>query len=532
MDAGRLRASELPTYPFQHQRYWLETRPTVGDVGTAGLTPVAHPWVGAAVPLPDGGVVLTGRVESAEHSWLTDHAVAGTVIAPGAALLDLVAQVGAETGVPVVDELVIEAPVVVPDEGALQLHIRVEPATGDASDGRRAFALYSRPEPRPEATSKPETEPESPSKDGENVWTRHATGFLVRRSTADAGRTADATRTADAARTSDAARTADAAVSGPAHAGTAWPPAGADPVGLGGFYERLSDRGFEYGPAFRALRSAWRLDGEVYAEVALPDTLDAAGYGIHPALLDAALQATNFLAVAEPEPGHVLLPFAWNEVSLHTRGATALRVRARQTGPHAFSLTLTDPVDPAGRPVATVGSLDLRPVSVDRLVSLGGGAGDHLYRVDWTPVTLPVNGPTIDPAALLDLTVAPGADPSDARVLVERTAGFLRDGIADPTRRTDTFVIATRLPDADPGAAAVWGLVRTVQLEQPGRVVLVGVDGVPADADGVTAGIGGVSADAGGVVARVVGSGEVQVVWRAGRAWVPRLVRAGGGSVG
>ncbi|MFF2805515.1 beta-ketoacyl reductase, partial [Streptomyces sp. NPDC058051] len=60
--------------------------------------------------------------------------------------------------------------------------------------------------------------------------------------------------------------------------------------------------------------------------------------------------------------------------------------------------------------------------------------------------------------------------------------------------------------------AAVWGLVRSAQSENPGRVVLV--DGVVSDAD----------------VVRVVGLGESQVVVRGGRAWVPRLVRAVAGA--
>ncbi|MFD1277130.1 polyketide synthase dehydratase domain-containing protein [Streptomyces kaempferi] len=74
---------------------------------------------------------------------------------------------------------------------------------------------------------------------------------------------------------------------------TAWPPPGAKPVPLDGFYAALADTGYQYGPVFQGLKAAWRADGAWYAEVSLPEDQhkDAARYGLHPALLDAALHA-------------------------------------------------------------------------------------------------------------------------------------------------------------------------------------------------------------------------------------------------
>src|SRR5260370_1087343 len=62
-------------------------------------------------------------------------------------------------------------------------------------------------------------------------------------------------------------------------------------VDLAGFYEEAAAAGSVYGPVFQGLRAAWRRGGEVFAEVALPADADAAGYGLHPALLDACLHA-------------------------------------------------------------------------------------------------------------------------------------------------------------------------------------------------------------------------------------------------
>ncbi|WP_369185867.1 polyketide synthase dehydratase domain-containing protein [Streptomyces sp. Y1] len=79
--------------------------------------------------------------------------------------------------------------------------------------------------------------------------------------------------------------------SAPAFELATWPPAGAEPVPLDGFYSGLAEGGYGYGPAFQGLRALWRCDGEVFAEVSLPDGLAVTGFGVHPALLDAVLQA-------------------------------------------------------------------------------------------------------------------------------------------------------------------------------------------------------------------------------------------------
>ena len=72
-----------------------------------------------------------------------------------------------------------------------------------------------------------------------------------------------------------------------------WPPAGAVEQDVEEVYERLAEIGLVYGEAFRGLRAAYTVGAEVYAEVELPEGVsgEASGYGIHPALLDAALHA-------------------------------------------------------------------------------------------------------------------------------------------------------------------------------------------------------------------------------------------------
>src|SRR4029077_6521863 len=99
------------------------------------------------------------------------------------------------------------------------------------------------------------------------------------------------------------------------------------------YYEALADRGYGYGPAFRGLRAAWRRGDEVFAEVALPAdaAAEAAAFGIHPALLDAALHVAGLAGGdGAKEPSDARLPFTWNGVSLRAAGASSLRVRLSQ----------------------------------------------------------------------------------------------------------------------------------------------------------------------------------------------------------
>ena len=334
---GGGRRVELPTYAFQRRRYW--PRPgRAGDVRAAGLGTVGHPLLGAAVEVASGlGLILTGRLSVQAQPWLADHAIAGTVLLPGTAFVELVAQAGQRAGCGQVEELTLQAPLVIPAGTGVQVQV----ATGvPGDDGRRPVEVFSRPD---DGTDGP--------------WTRHATGML--------------------------APAALAAGGGP----SSWPPEGAVPADVEGLYEGLAAAGYRYGPAFRGLRAAWRRDGEVFAEVVLPEdaAADAAGYGIHPALLDAVLHTAGL--AGDEEPGGELLPFAWGGVSLHTAGATALRARLTRSGT-TVSLTAADGT---GTPVITVHSLVLRPVAAGQLELAAGGAGETQFSVEWTPVATGVN---------------------------------------------------------------------------------------------------------------------------------------------
>ncbi|WP_139342238.1 type I polyketide synthase, partial [Protofrankia sp. BMG5.30] len=182
---------------------------------------------------------------------------------------------------------------------------------------------------------------------------------------------------------------------------TAWPPADATAVDPDDVYARLTAAGLAYGPLFRGTSAVWRRAGEVFAEVELPEGVrgDAGRFGIHPALLDAALHAAVLTA---PEGGRATaggapegrVPFAWSGVRLHSAGAAALRLRIAGDG----DSVAVHAADSTGAPVVSVRSLLSRPVSAAQVGAARREAHrDSLFAVDWAVIGLPATAdlPTI-----------------------------------------------------------------------------------------------------------------------------------------
>ncbi|SNT62377.1 Acyl transferase domain-containing protein [Streptosporangium subroseum] len=464
---------DLPTYPFQRQHYWLASAPGLGDLAGAGLDGTGHPLLAAAVLLPDSEtVVFTGHVSRRTHPWLTDHDVLGTVLIPGAALVELALAAGEWTDAPLIEELLLQAPLALPETGGVDLRVTV--AAPEPGTACRVVTIHSRP-------------------DREHPWTPHATGAL---------------------------RPAGPA---PEPADLPWPPRDAEPIDAGTLYAALAGTGLVYGPAFQGLRQVWRRDGEILAEVALDTDSETGGYGVHPALLDACLHALAAGGLVPGEDGAVRLPFAFGGVHLHAVGAGSLRVRLT-AGEGAETIRL-HAVDEAGLPVLDIEALAVRPVTADRL---GAEAVTPLYALDWMDAGVPAGTasplPTItlgdalpdDIGDVLVLDCASDAAPDGAAVrgetgrLLETLQRFLGDEKRTGTHlvvRTDG-AIAADPGDTVPGlvSAALWGLVRSAQSEHPGRLTIVDAPATDRIPD-------------------VLAAGHPQAAVRGERILVPRIVR-------
>ncbi|MFV6051854.1 SDR family NAD(P)-dependent oxidoreductase, partial [Streptomyces sp. NPDC056297] len=356
-----------PTYPFQREHYWLEPASASGNLADVGLEHSEHPWLGATAVLANGeGHLFSGKLSPTEHPWLKDHVVHGTVLVPGTGLLELALAAAHRTGAAGVGELTLLEPLVLRDT------VRLQVVVGPAREGSgRTVEIYSRSE---EAV--------------DGVWRQHASGELLEHGTDPADDDGQELRQ--------------------------WPVPGAESVQLDGYYEKFDELGLEYGPAFQGLAELWRKDDTVYALVRLPDELPAGEYGVHPALLDAALHGLAVLraqAGPEDEGGDhgVLLPFAWSGVECSAVRSAALRVRVDLD--RTTSTATLRAADTEGRPLLKAAALRLREATAEQIRA--AEPVEHVYGIAFQPPRHPNRSAPTGPAWVLDDgrgTLAPTLD--------------------------------------------------------------------------------------------------------------------------
>jgi amino acid adenylation domain-containing protein/thioester reductase-like protein len=268
----------LPNYAFQRERFWFEPPPVRG-VG-AGLNETNHVLLGGGVQIAGTEMSMFTNVVSAEEPiWVQEHKVMGAVLMPGTAFFEAMRAAGdaIEQSEWDLSDVIILAPLVL----APGVPIRMQVTVGPASGGARPVQLYSSPD----------------SEGGE--WQLHAEGRIV-----------------------------------PAHAdasaSVALPPKGAEPLDASALYTDLDALGYGYGPTFRGIKDAWHVGDEVWAKVALPESAaqSASGYGLHPALLDSAMHSLLFTQRLQNKTGDDLfVPFEAERLSLREKGLAEIWVR-------------------------------------------------------------------------------------------------------------------------------------------------------------------------------------------------------------
>ena len=318
----------LPLYPFERQRYWIDTTAAPAAVVTA-LPKGAHPLLGRRLTLPfsdERRFETDLAVGDPELAWLSEHRVLGHAVLPAAAILELLQVLAPEQEI---GELELLLPILVLDQPARRLQTIL------AADGQCRIVAYD----PSNATAAP---------------ILHARARLL----------------------------------APVPAPPALPAtAGGAPVALGTFYTELERRGIAYGPSFRGLRELRRIgDTASTAVLALPEEAGAATvYTLHPVLLDAALQAVAAALPADAS-GATLVPARIARARLYRQAEAGLRATAvaRRVGSNVLAELRLE--DDAGL-VAFVEGMEFRPVTAASLRDgeAAASAADALYTLELEP---------------------------------------------------------------------------------------------------------------------------------------------------
>ncbi|MFB9679132.1 SDR family NAD(P)-dependent oxidoreductase [Streptosporangium vulgare] len=530
----RGRVPTLPTYAFDRHRYWLDAAAPAATAGVAaGARRVAHPLLGTAVrAASEDGLLLFGRLSLDDQPWLGDHVVDGAVLVPGAVLAELAGHAGELAGVARVDELTLRRPLVLDGSGAVEIQVTVGPAE---PDGLRPVGIHARSADTDDPLGAP--------------WTVYAAGSLAPPSGPAAGPVPAEWPPPGAVPVDVGGLYEDLAARG-YHYGPAF-------HGLRGAWRSGEDvlaevflegpRGYRVAPTLldAALHAvglaglfpddgavrlpfAWRgftRYADTSATVPSPvrvrvrrtgdDTVavDLATAGGDPV---AGIEAVTFRAadpadLATAGAEDLLYELAWDPVR---SGAGVPRERVRVLG------DISDISD-----IGDIGGTDATGVVVE--TGETGGSGES----GGVGVTGGADGPGLGAVlAALDagesapeVLVVPaggaaGPVPEAVRATLLRVLGTLRRGLADDRLAGTLFVVRThRAVEAVPGeragaldGAGVWGLVRGVQAEEPGRVVVVDTESASTPLPEIL--------DA-------VASGEPQIAIRDGGPLVPRLRR-------
>ena len=423
------RRVSLPTYPFQHQRYWLQPRAPAA-VHSEAVLPVhrarPHPLLGDR--LGGDSVRFEAFVTLDRFPFLQDHRVFQQVVWPTTAALDtLMAAALQSLGCtrPVIAGFVYQLALTMPHDQPVWIHLTLEP-----QNDRATFRL------------------ESTSVDGADTWHLHLSGTVQ-----------DHTEPPALPRFIPHAMQARG-----------------DPMAPEQFYRFLHATGLSYGPAFQGIVGLWRQENEAWAKVELAAELAAEDYLLHPAFLDACLHIYPALvrkygrfALQDAVPAKTYVPMSLDAFHLYRPGV-------RQGWVHAVVVWRQEPEESRltidirvyaddGAPVALLRGVTIHEVSSELLTPTPSSTFEPLlYQVQWREVPCPETL-ALFPKHWYIFTDATGVGERVAALLSAEGCTcvvFTPDSLAGNADQHSEPAwvdrLLTELPDESVGMVYLWGL--------------------------------------------------------------------------
>ncbi|XXY48825.1 SDR family NAD(P)-dependent oxidoreductase [Sorangium sp. So ce269] len=381
--AGGGRRVDLPAYPFQRGRFWMEPVAEGSRARRGGAA--GHPLLGERVELAASSGARLWQTELGPklQRMLADHLVEGVPAMPAAAFLDMALCAARQVfgDAVALEDVGFKSLLSFPEDAPRVVQLWL------ASDrpGASSFRFFSRSAGGDAAE--------------DAAWTLHAEGLL---------------RYGGAPGEDTAEPVDPEAILGRS----------GEPIAKEAFYHGMAERGLEYGPAFRTVMELRRSPGEAIARVALgeEEASQADRFGLHPALLDGCFQV---LAAAAPEAHGEGVYVPVSLASLHVAGRHAAAVWAHARVLEAAPDRLEGDVvlrDERGRAVAEARGLVCRRVGGARAAA--DPIGSWLFSVQWRPEPRPAPAEDAPPrrGRWLVLADRSGAGAALCAALAERSA--------------------------------------------------------------------------------------------------------------
>jgi len=359
----RRRIVDLPTYPFQRQRYWFKAKPQ-RVAAAVGADAARHPLLGARLRTASAETIHDARLAADAPAFVRDHRVAGRIALPATAYLDMLLAAGAARlggEALCIENVVIREAMLLDDDGGERV---VQTLCGTPRAGVADVSISSSAD------------------EDDGAWTQHVTANV---------------------------RAGAALPDGPAL--TQLRAQCPEPVAPADHYADLARRGIEFGAAFHVVKQLWRGGARALGEIAVDDAGDTSAYHMHPLLLDGCLQVIAAALPLADDPDAIYLPIGIGRYALTRRPGTRcishVAIRSA-TGDACVADVLL--FDETGALFGALDAVELKRVTRDALARLGTRArtsatqwlDDSLYRIAWRAAPpVPVKALPLPEPALL-----------------------------------------------------------------------------------------------------------------------------------